>query len=182
MLHCKASLAVYNFIPFYGGGSAPCLAEASHWFPSFPGFPRGHQVSFGSAILTPGFPRFLLFVHFHVLPQMRTLAEALAAFTALVRLLPGVCSLMLDQVGTLAEAAATFVTLVGFFSSVNSLVLNEIGALLKPFSTLITFIGLLPGMDPPVLDEVRTLKETFPTISASVRFLSGMDLLVLEES
>lgn len=165
-----------------GWSSVLYLAETSHWLPSCTSLPRWYWVRFCPNILAPGLTRLLFFVHLHVLPKMRALAEALATFTALVGLLPRVGSLMLNKVGTLAETAATLITLIGLFSSMNSLVLNEIRALFKAFSTLITLIGLLPGMDPSMLNEIRTLKETFPTISTSIGFLSSMDLLMLKKS
>ena len=165
-----------------GGRSALYSAEPSHWLPPFTSFPRRHQVRFCPKAFASGFPGLLLFVYLGVLPEVWALAEAFAAFTALVRLLPSVGSLMLNEVGTLAEAPATFITLIGFFSSVNSLVLNEVWALFKPLSTLITSIGLLPSVDAAMLNEVRTLKEAFPTIRTFVGLLSSMDLLVLEKS
>lgn len=158
------------------------LAETSHWLPSYTSFPRRYNMSFCPPVFASGFARLLFFVHLHVLPKMRALAEAFATFTALVGLLPCVGSLMLNKVGTLAETTATLITLIGLFSGMNSLVLNEIWALFKPFSTLITFIGLFPSMDPSMLNEIRTLKETFPTINTFMGFLSSMDLLVLKKS
>ena len=165
-----------------GWCSALYLAETSHWLPPFPRFPRWPHVSFRPDAFAPGSPGLLLLVHLHVLPEVWALAEALAALTALVGLLPSVGSLVLNEVGALAEAPATLVTLVRLFSSVNSLVLNEVWALFKPLSTLIAPIGVLPGVDAAMLNEVRTLKEAFPTVRTLVGLLSSMDLLVLEES
>lgn len=162
------------------GSGSFYLAEPSHRLPSFTPFP-GHRVSFGPGIFTP-FMWLLFFVHLHVLPQMRALAEALVTLLTLVGLLSGVCSLVLNEVGTLAKAPATLIAAIGLLPGVNPLVLDEIGALFKPLSALVTLIGLFPSVDPPMLNEVRTLKETFPTIGTFMGFLPSMDLLMLKKS
>lgn len=92
-----------------------------------------------------------------------TLVKGLLTFVTFVRLLIGVCSLMLKKCREVEEGLPTVLALIGFLIRVNSLVLDEQGAVSEGFPTFLAFTGLFASVKAIMLNKVSMLFKDLAT-------------------
>lgn len=89
------------------------------------------------------FIRLLIGVCSLMLKKSREVEEGLPAVLALIGLLIRMNSLVLDEQGAVSEGPPTFLALTGLFASVKAIMLNKVSMLFKDLATDLTLIGLL---------------------------------------
>ena len=105
--------------------------------------------------------------------KTRVLTKALPTLITLIRLLPGVYSVVANEAAFATEGFAAIFTLVRGFFSVHLLVLKEVWALTEGFPTL-TLIGPVHQVRSVVKGQVGAMAESLPTFGAHIWFLPSV--------
>lgn len=95
--------------------------------------------------------------------EICTLVKGFLTLVTFIRLLVGVCSLMLEKCRKVEEGLSTMLALIGLLIRVNSLVLDEQGAVSEGFPTFFAFTGLFTGVKAIMLNKVSMLFKDLAT-------------------